>query len=431
MRIAARDTRCETVGFKVVLAHDENAYLVAQLIETARIRIVAGAHIGYVAVLEQLEVTPDYALGHGVAVVRVEIVAVDAADFERNAVEQNERTSARLAVIGRYLHFSEAEFMLPAVGVLTAGKSNTDSVEIRILMAPEFEVADRYFKRNVAIFAVRKGFYIRLGRRESCAVGAKNLDLELAAVELSAARLDNTVKLEHGGFEILRHLAAHIHILYKNFRLIDERHIAEDTGEAPHILILKITARAVAAHGDCKAVGARMNKVRYIVLALVESILRIADKFSVDKHFAARIDAAEVNEYIILGLGDLKLADIEPAGVELRLYVRDLRGGDCLGIIDIGIYRGVVALYLPLGRDFEIVERAQIKIGRIVALDDIVDALAIMEFPDAVEADGLFLPRLIARKTGRASRLCVDGIYVYILPKFFLCIFCHNDPPGK
>ena len=91
-----------------------------------------------------------------------------------------------------------------------------------------------------------------------------------------------------------------------------------------------------------------MNKVRYIVLALVESILRIADKLAVDKHFAARIDAAEVNEYIILGLGDLKLADIEPAGVELRLYVRDLRGGDCLGIIDIGIYRGVVALYLPL-----------------------------------------------------------------------------------
>jgi len=35
------------------------------------------------------------------------------------------------------------------------------------------------------------------------------------------------------------------------------------------------------------------------------------------------------------------------------------------------------------------------------------------------------------RKTGRASRLCVDGIYVYILPKFFFCIFCHNDPPGK
>ena len=58
-----------------------------------------------------------------------------------------------------------------------------------------------------------------------------------------------------------------------------------------------------------------MNKVRYIVLALVESILRIADKFSVDKHFAARIDAAEVNEYIVLGLGDLKLTDIESAGV--------------------------------------------------------------------------------------------------------------------
>ena len=91
-----------------------------------------------------------------------------------------------------------------------------------------------------------------------------------------------------------------------------------------------------------------MNKVRYIVLALVKCILRIADKLAVDKHFAARIDAAEVNKYIVLGLVDLKLADIEPAGVELRLYVRDLRGGDCLGIIDIGIYRGVVALYLPL-----------------------------------------------------------------------------------
>ena len=238
--------------------------------------------------------------------------------------------------------------MLPAVGVFAALKSYMDGIEIRIFMAPEFEVADRYFKRNIAIFTVREGLYFHLGRRESCAVGTKNLDLELAAVELSAARLDNAVKLEHGGFKILRHLAAHIHIFYKNFRLIDERHIAEDTGEAPHILILKITARAVAAHGDCEAVGTRMNKVRYIVLALVKCILRIADKFSVDKHFAARIDAAEVNEYIILGLGDLKLADIEPAGVELRLYVRDLRGGDCLGIIDIGIYRGVVALYLPL-----------------------------------------------------------------------------------
>ena len=60
------------------------------------------------------------------------------------------------------------------------------------------------------------------------------------------------------------------------------------------------------------------------------------------------LEISEVNEYIILGLVDLKLADIEPEGVERRLYVRDLRGGDCLGIIDIGIYRGVVEQYLPL-----------------------------------------------------------------------------------
>ena len=90
--------------------------------------------------------------------------------------------------------------MLPAVGVLTAGKSYMDSVEIRILMAPEFKIADRYFKRNIAIFAVRKGFYFRFGRRESCVVGAKNLDLELDAVELRAARLVNALKQEHGGF---------------------------------------------------------------------------------------------------------------------------------------------------------------------------------------------------------------------------------------
>ena len=168
MRIAARDTRCEAVGLEVVLAHDEYAYLIAQLIETARIRIVAGTHIGYVAVLEQLEVTPDYALWHGVAVVRVEIVAVDAADFERHAVEQNERTSAGLAVIGRYLHFSEAEFMLPAVGVFAAGKSDTDSVEIRILMAPEFKIADGYFKRNIDYVLRNQQFLLILSFLHQC-----------------------------------------------------------------------------------------------------------------------------------------------------------------------------------------------------------------------------------------------------------------------
>lgn len=62
MRIAARDARGKAVSFEVVLAHDENTYLVAQLIEAARVRIVAGTHVCYVAVFEQLEIASYNAL---------------------------------------------------------------------------------------------------------------------------------------------------------------------------------------------------------------------------------------------------------------------------------------------------------------------------------------------------------------------------------
>lgn len=75
MRIAARDARGKAVSFEVVLAHDENTYLVAQLIEAARVRIVAGTHVCYVAVFEQLEIASYNALRHGMAVIRMEIVS--------------------------------------------------------------------------------------------------------------------------------------------------------------------------------------------------------------------------------------------------------------------------------------------------------------------------------------------------------------------
>ena len=106
--IAGRNLLGQTVGLQVILAHNQNADLVAQFIEPAGIGIMAGAHIGDIAALKQLQVGANHTLRHGVAVIRVEIMAVHAADLQRHTVQENERPTLGVRIITDDLHLPKA-----------------------------------------------------------------------------------------------------------------------------------------------------------------------------------------------------------------------------------------------------------------------------------------------------------------------------------
>ena len=129
----------KSVRFEVGLRHDEHAVLVAKLIKNVLVGVVAVADGGDVVLLAKFDVRLDEFARHGVTVVRMELVAVDAAYLQGLAVEQDERS---LAVgIGRYAYLAEAELAAANVRRLAVhAQSHLGVVKGGIFMRPKADV---------------------------------------------------------------------------------------------------------------------------------------------------------------------------------------------------------------------------------------------------------------------------------------------------
>jgi len=76
------------VGFNVGLAHNVEAVLVAQIVETRIVGIVARAHGVDVELLHQLHIATHFIHRNGFSVLRTVVVAVHAHHFHRLTIHQ-------------------------------------------------------------------------------------------------------------------------------------------------------------------------------------------------------------------------------------------------------------------------------------------------------------------------------------------------------
>src|SRR5690606_17395313 len=85
---------CQSVRFKIVFAHNQNAHFVAKAVKNFAVGIMACSYRRYVVFKAKLKVFFDKLFGYGVPVFGMEFMPVHPAELQRFAVQENERTFA-------------------------------------------------------------------------------------------------------------------------------------------------------------------------------------------------------------------------------------------------------------------------------------------------------------------------------------------------
>ena len=257
-------------------------------------------------------------------------MAIDALELDRLAVEEH----------GVALDFHLAEAHLAGADVLAA--RHHERVEVGLLGAPEVRVRDEERIREVR--HLREGGVVERslhGRRR--AVG---LDLQAQRRVLVVGgniRLDDEIAdagLGRG----------------------EERHVAEDAGEAEHVLVFEIRTVAPAIDLDGQQVFAILEVGREVEFGRQLGILRVADLLTVEPEVVGGIDAIEANvDVASLPVGrHRERGAIGRNGVPFRIRMRRVRR---MRILDVRVDRHAVAAHLHATRHIDERPVGIVKVG--------------------------------------------------------------------
>ena len=226
------------VALDVRLAAHIEAVFVTEFVETALLRVVAGADGVDVVLLHQFEVAAHRFLGHDVAVVGVVLVDVDALDHHTLAVDEEVRshdlrraeTDAHGGVVG------------PAGGV---GQGEQRGVEDRLLGAPGLHVLhdvvepDRLAVREV----LRGGDGGGLGfTPDLAAVRVQQGQFESGFRRLFAQAGQLHAEVQHAVAELRVQRGFHDEVADQDFRPRGQIYVTFDAADAPEVLALIVTS---------------------------------------------------------------------------------------------------------------------------------------------------------------------------------------------
>ena len=407
---ACRQERRQPVALEICLRHDQDADAVAHLIECVAIGVVRVADRGDVVGFAQQQIFLDQLVRHRVPVVGVELVAVDAVDLDRSAVEQDERTSAVLHALDA--HFAEAEVVFASVDLFAVRKQNyAHAVEVGIFVRPQLDVFERggQFDVLVADRELADGF----GQLGDGIVAVRQGQFDLVRRALILAGCEGDGGLEVGVFVVVFERRQREAVDDLGVRFRDQPNAAEDARKAPHVLIFEIAAGAIAIDGDRQLVGAFADDGGDVVFLRAERVLGVADELAVDIDVAAAIYAVEAQEDVAVGAVELELGDIA-AGARLALldlwHREQVELRERVGVHVVGVDGGVKALDLPFGRDVDLVKAGRGDAVSLISLGDAVDGRHEFELPLAVKTDGGGLAVLVQREARRAAFERIDVV---------------------
>ena len=326
----------------VRLVHDVQPVVIVQGVHLGIVGIVAGTHRIQVVPLHEQDVLDHRFHRDGLAVDRMDVVPV------------------RTLEVGQYI--VDIELVLPefdfAETVLEEGrfqgtarrvqKFQTDGVEVRFFRRPEFRL--RNGKSQGDFRAGSRGnrdlipFFIVQGSLYRAALsGHGHEDTQMRFRQLV---IERRFRPEIGQMGL---------------RPRHQVHVAVDTGEAEHVLILEVRTVTVFVNLDSNGIDALPDVLRDIELGIVVGTLAVTDLLAVHPHVKCGIDAVEMQEDLLSGpvgrQGEFPAVGAHGIGFLLhRVAALGLDEGRIVQerIGAVRIERGAVAFHFPVGRDVDL-----------------------------------------------------------------------------
>ena len=343
----------DAVGLHIGLGDHIKAVLVAELGEEGGVGVMAGADGVDVVLLHEAQVGEHLLGGDGIAVHRVGIVAVDAAELDVLAIQIKD------AVLS--LDLPKADLLADGL----AGGGEGEGVEGGVLGVPEVRLFDRDGERAV-----------RLAGGDFAAAGSGQ---GVAHRHLLPGKIKGN--LDPGGGVISRQRGADGEITDVVLRPLEEVDVPEDAAHPQLVLVLEVAAVAPFQDEDGDGVFAGAEKFRHLKLAGRVGDLAVSHQFAVYPEVEAGVDPLEIHVVAeIPFLADAEVADIGPAGI----FERDIGRVVGEGVADVGVLVAVVAVILPDRGDGDLFKAAAAFRVPLLALDG-ADVFVVAEVPLAAQ----------------------------------------------
>ena len=366
------------VALDVGLAVNVEAQRVAQLVEAALLRIVAGADRVDVVRLHQPHVPEQQLLVDVVPRAGVVFVEVDSLEFHGLSVDEQHAVGASLGVA------------LGGVGELEAAESHREGDVDRPFGCPHVHhepVAVGRFGRPmrcVGYLGTEQGFARCLlpSRGDGAALGIEQfvarLDLPIACEEHFQREKPRAVAVVERRYDL--------EIAQRVGRFGREVDRALDAADAPEVLRFEVGTGAPPRHFERQRILARTQEGVDAVLRRILRIFVVTRFAAVDIDVDARFGAADrqVDPASRPRFGDGEGAAVDACRNRLgQVRRRGIDRGVFVARVDVD--RRAVSLQLPVARNADVVPRRSVGVGGRRVGGQGADVVRIAEFPYAVE----------------------------------------------
>ena len=278
----------ESVGFQIGFAHHVKPVAVADFIEHLAVRIVAGAYGVDVVALHLKNVFHDRIIRYGTSEVGLELVAVDAAEHDRDAVDKE------VAVFEFHRAEPDPETLVFNHSIAVF-QSQEQSIEVGRFRAPFHDIPDFRFETHLCAFRL---FDARLRRKRFLENGTSALveqlgfhnevpDIFLHPVSYFDFEFKDSVFV----FFVQKRFRENIEQVH--FRERHDGYVTEDAAQPPHVLILQIGSVGPLEHLNRDAVQADLRDIGDVEFRGIAAAFAHAGKLPVDPDIHERIDAVE------------------------------------------------------------------------------------------------------------------------------------------
>ena len=415
------------VAFHIVLVNHVQPQLVAQAVDRARVRIVAGPDRVDVVPLHQDQIAPDFFLRHRAPGLAAEIVPVRSLEYDADAVHPDHAVfNLDLPESG----FHRNDFLRP----VRRRQPHFRGVEVRILRAPQPRRADFDAPADLRIPADRA---FRLRQRFPAVQ-------QTECHRRSLRRADLRLPLQHAFFQRVVRLRLNLQVPDVRFRRRVQDHIPVQPGEPQKILVLEPASGAETVYPAGKLVLPLPDRPGQFKLVRREAVRGKADVLPVQpyRHAAFRPLEGHENPPTLHRLRQEKTFHVARDGIEpFRNLSRPDRLLPVPRILCVAVLRYAVSLPLDVRGHRHVRPSAAVVFRLLESGNDLPRVHRVEELPLSVQAHAHAGGACLLLRVGNIPFVVrvriqpvlpeIAGVFQFLLvkhafavPLIFCCCFC-------
>lgn len=347
------------MAFDVGFVPDIETIAVAELVPILVVGVMAGADGIDIEVLHKHNIELHLLAADILAGIGAMLVAVDAADSDRPAVD-TELAGAHNSVADIVLglldgHIAETDLAPEGFdkGAVGAFKTKNQSIQIGGFGGPRTNRRDDALVARVENEPVVNLDFLLLPEH-TLALGIEKFHIHRHGRSEGGGQIDIQIEETVAGLFVDR--GNNLVVANKDSRSGIKADVAGDAAHAPHILAFEIAAVAPADNFESQTIGARMDILGDIPLSGSFGIFAIAYAGAVDIEIHSGTNSAKLdkNTAAMPAFGHLEIGDITAGGVEIAGSVRGI-GREL--VVDIGIDGDAETLGFDIAWHLDIVPR--------------------------------------------------------------------------